>query len=169
MSDSAKIERQLIRQAVTVFSVPAAVVRRVHDPLACALGFVFTLYSPLAVNIDDDGLIVGKQHHISPLFDHRRCLFLQFELPAIVGSQLIRLFKLTHLGMGCHDDIDPGSDDVLQRIEQLAEFLGQVGISLTPAGVLDAAPVFLSADLLDAHLLSPVCGIDHQRLAQPWC
>ena len=58
MSDSSVIKRQLIRQAVTVFSVPAAVVRRVHDPLACALGFVFTLNCTLPIDIDDDRLVV---------------------------------------------------------------------------------------------------------------
>ena len=72
-----------------------------------AVGLVLALGSALVIHIDDDGLVVDEQDHVSPFFYQGRCLFLELELEPVIGSKLVRLLELAHLSVGREHDIDP--------------------------------------------------------------
>ena len=158
--NASEVKGKLAWKVHAVLGVPGGVVAGVHDTVT-ALGLVF-----LVLGLDHHGLVVSKQHQVSPFFDHGCSLFLQFQLPAVVGAQIVRLFKLPHLGVGGHDDVHTPVDDLLQQVQQAAKLLHQDHVAFAIAGGLDAGPLVDSHDVLHAQLLCPVSGVDNQGGAQ---
>ena len=76
--------------------------------------------------------VVCKQHHICPFFHKRRYLrrrfFAEFQFPAVISAQLVRLFKLSHLSVSREHNVDTAVNYLLQEIKKLAYLLFFVNI-----------------------------------------
>ena len=165
MSDLVILKRQLFRQTVAVFGIPARMVGRVHDPRT-ALRLVLFAF---VIHRHGECLVIGKQHHIRPFFHQRRdlrgCFLAQLELPAIISAHLVRLLKLAHHSVRSKHHIHANGDHLIQRVQQPPELFFFVHIAVAVAEILNAFFTGFVADVRDAQLLCPVDGIDHQRPA----
>ena len=114
---------------------------------------------------DDDGLVVGEEHRIRPLLEHRRDTGLlavdELQAPSVVGPHLVGLLELTDDGVGGHDHVTSALAHLAQQVQQLAEALRDVGVALAVAGVLDALVSHGVAHVIDCQLLRPVGGVQN--------
>ena len=160
MGDSGIVERHFAGQAEAVLGIPARVMGGVHPALAALpLGLA-------VLGLDGERLVVGEQHHVRPLLDERRGLGGQLHLPAVVCAELVRLLKFPHLGVRRHDYVHAALDQLIERIQQAAELLHQIGVALAVAELLDALFLCLVADVAAAQQLRPVHRVDDERAAQ---
>ena len=161
MSDLFEVKRQLVREAEAVLCIPEGCMSCVHDP-AASLRLILPFGLALAINIYDDGLVIQEEHCISPLPDHRRDLLAGLHFPVVISPHFFRQFHLAESSMGGNHDIDAGIHTALQDVQKLAELFCRVGIAFTVTSALEAVPAFLFAEIIDLHLLCPVCGINDQ-------
>ena len=120
LADSLVCEIHHGGQPVTVFCVPARMMLRIHDATTA-----LRLALALLVLVAYDGLVIHEEHHVSPFLDHggdiRLRAVLQFHLPSVVASGLIRLFELPHGCVCRYDDIDALVDGRRELVHELAE------------------------------------------------
>ena len=135
--------------------------RCVHDAPP-ALDFI------LAIDFRDNLFVIGKEYHISPLFDERGSLIASFaaqlELVAVKSSRLIRQLKFADQAVRRDDDIHTTRIDGGQRLEHLAKFFFDVDVALAVSEILDTAFGVLLADVGFAKPLHPISSVDNERL-----
>ena len=154
----------LVRQAPAVLGIPRGGMGAVEHSVLAALGL-----ADLAVLAggDDDGLVVGKQNCVRPLLKHRRDAGLlavdELQAPAVVCAHLVWLLELADDGMCGHHHVAAALAHLAQQVQQLSEALGDVGVALAVAGVLDALKAHGTAHVVDRELLRPVGGVQNER------
>nr|DAK66667.1 MAG TPA: hypothetical protein [Caudoviricetes sp.] len=156
------IEGNLIRQVKAVLGIPAGMVGGVQHPLAAA-GLVLGVGA--AARLFHHGLVVCEQQHVAPFPQQRGYLLRGLHGPAVVVAHGVGLLKLGDGGMSQHHHVVPGIQHFFQRVQQLAEFLLDVGVTLAVAKILNAVDFRFGAHGLNAQPFSPVGGVDDQRAA----
>ena len=119
------------------------------------------------VNRYRNSLVVCEKHHISPFFNKRRykigCLLAELQLPAVITSEFIGLFKLSEDSVSCKYNVNSGFDNIFKQIKEPAELFLFVYIAVAVTEILDTLFVVLIADRLDAKLFRPVYRINYKR------
>ena len=167
MSYTTILKRHFRRKSVTIFSIPARVMSGVHNTVAAlSLKLLAVLIHSYCICF-----VVCKQHHICPFFHKRRYLrrsFLaEFQFPAVISAQLVRLFKLPHLSVSRKHNVDTAVNYLLQEIKELAYLLFLVNIAVAVAEIFNAFLLMCRADSFNAKLFSPIKCINDKGLAEP--
>ena len=141
-----------------VFCIPARVMGSIHHS-AAALCLALSV-----VVLDHNGLVVAKQQHVTPFFQHGGAVFGQFQFPVVVSSHLIGQFHLAKGGVGGDNNPDSGGNTAVQIGQELGKLLLHIHIALAIAEILDALFLGTVAHRLDAQLLRPVGGVNDKCL-----
>ena len=159
-----EVKGELGCKVEAILSVPA---RRM-----CCVHYTFSALSlvllPVLVYCYRKGLVVGEYDHVSPLFHHSAdvalgCVY-QFQLPTIVSSHLVGLFKLAYSSVGCYDDVHAMLPDSCELVEDTSHLLIYICEALAVPEVLYSCLAVLIADRLDAEPFCPVGCIEYKGL-----
>ncbi len=132
----------------------------IHHALA-ALGF-----RVVALCLYHEGLVIAEQQHVAPFFQQRGYLLGELHFPAVESAHFVRKLLFPHFGVGNYNYVDADSDYDVQSGQKLRKLFCQVGVAFAVAKFLNTGFRVLLANMIHAHLLSPIGGIQYQRAAK---